>query len=383
MNDRYPRIQLRKLLRQVSIEEKISLDSEYRILGIRWYAQGLFIKSNLKGTEIKATTLFRVRPGLFIYSRLFAWKGSFAIVSDEFEGCYVSGEFPLFEIDLQKINPKYLEYFFKMSEVWDIALQKSSGISVSSRNRLKVEKFLDLEIPLPPLDTQSSLVQNLMIYFSKIETAKTNKQELNVILDRLLQDTFFKIIQNAKKLPMKNIAPHIRRPVKIDINQEYPELGIRSFGNGTFHKTAVDGATLLKKLFKIEPEDLVFNNVFAWEGAVAVAQPEDKDRFGSHRFITCVPMKGVTTSNFLKFYFLTPEGLKKLGDASPGGALRNRTLGLKSLENIEVPIPDINEQLWFDNLHAKIEEVKRLQSEMETQIAALITSILHRTFMGG
>jgi len=383
MNDRYPRIKLRKLLRQVSIEEKISLDSEYRILGIRWYAQGLFIKSNLKGSEIKATTLFRVKPGLFIYSRLFAWKGSFAIVPDEFEGCYVSGEFPLFEIDLQKINPKYLEYFFKMSEVWDIALQKSSGISVSSRNRLKVEKFLDLEIPLPPLDTQSSLVQNLMIYFSKIETAKTNKQELNVILDRLLKDTFFQIIQNAKKLPMKNIAPHIRRPVKIDINQEYPELGIRSFGNGTFHKTAVDGATLLKKLFKIEPGDLVFNNVFAWEGAVAVAQPKDKDRFGSHRFITCVPMKGVTTSNFLKFYFLTPEGLKKLGDASPGGALRNRTLGLKSLENIEVPIPDINEQLWFDHLHAKIEEVKRLQSETETQIAALIPSILNRTFMGG
>jgi type I restriction enzyme S subunit len=383
MNDRYPRIQLRKLLRQVSIEEKTSLDSEYRILGIRWYAQGLFIKSNLKGTEIKATTLFRVKPGLFIYSRLFAWKGSFAIVPDEFDGCYVSGEFPLFEIDLQKINPKYLEYFFKMSEVWDIALQKSSGISVSSRNRLKVEKFLDIEIPLPPLDTQSSLVQNLMIYFSKIETAKTNKQELNVILDRLLKDTFFKIVQNAKKLPMKNIAPHIRRPVKIDINQEYPELGIRSFGNGTFHKTAVDGATLLKKLFKIEPEDLVFNNVFAWEGAVAVAHPEDKGRFGSHRFITCVPMKGVTTSNFLKFYFLTPEGLKKLGDASPGGALRNRTLGLKSLENIEVPIPDINEQLWFDHLHAKIEEVKQLQSETETQIAALIPSILNRTFMGG
>src|SRR5260221_1482662 len=42
-------------------------------------------------------------------------------------------------------------------------------------------------------------------------------------------------------------------------------------------------------LFTIEPGDLLFNIVFAWEGAVAVARQQDKGRFGSHRFLTCVP----------------------------------------------------------------------------------------------
>lgn len=196
----------------------------------------------------------------------------------------------------------------------------------------------------------------------------------------MLLGTFLKITRDSKKSLMKNVAPHIRRPVNIDSNTEYPELGIRSFGNGTFHKNAVDGATLLKKLFKIEPGDLVFNNVFAWEGAVAVARPEDRDRYGSHRFITCIPKEGVITSNFLKYYFLTPDGLKKIGDASPGGALRNRTLGLKALENIEVPIPDIRVQLWFDNLQSIADEIKRLQAESEREIEALVPAMLAKAF---
>jgi type I restriction enzyme, S subunit len=110
----------------------------------------------------------------------------------------------------------------------------------------------------------------------------------------------------------------------------YPELGIRSFGNGTFHKPALNDLELGgKRIFKIEPDDLLFNNVFAWEGAIAVARSQDFRRFGAHRFITCVPKKDKATSRFLCFYFLTNEGLELIGAASPGGAGRNRTLALR------------------------------------------------------
>jgi type I restriction enzyme S subunit len=74
------------------------------------------------------------------------------------------------------------------------------------------------------------------------------------------------------------------------------------------------------------PGDLLFTNVFAWEGAIAVARPEDAGRVASYRFISCVPKPDVATSQFLCFYFLTPEGLELIGAASPGSALRNRTL---------------------------------------------------------
>jgi type I restriction enzyme S subunit len=163
----------------------------------------------------------------------------------------------------------------------------------------------------------------------------------------------------------------------------YPELGIRSFGNGTFHKPALSGLELgSKRIFTIEVGDLLFNNVFAWEGAIAVAKPEDTGRFGSHRFITCVPNKDKATSRFLCFYFLTSEGLDLIRDASPGGAGRNRTLGLEALANISIPVPDIEAQFWFDKLHDHVGVMRKLQGEAAIERDALLPSSLAKAFNG-
>jgi type I restriction enzyme S subunit len=83
-------------------------------------------------------------------------------------------------------------------------------------------------------------------------------------------------------LSMARVAPLVRRPVEIHPEARYPEIGIRSFGRGTFHKADVEGAAVgTKRLFEVHAGDLLFNIVFAWEGAVAVAQPSDHGRFGS------------------------------------------------------------------------------------------------------
>jgi type I restriction enzyme S subunit len=123
-------------------------------------------------------------------------------------------------------------------------------------------------------------------------------------------------------------------------------------------------------------------NVFAWEGAVAVAKPEDKGRYGSHRFITCVPRKDVITANFLCFYFLTEEGLEKLGEASPGGAGRNKTLGLTTLSKIQVPVPTMDKQQWFESLLFEADRLKTLQAQTAAELDALLPAILDRAFKG-
>ncbi len=72
----------------------------------------------------------------------------------------------------------------------------------------------------------------------------------------------------------------------------------------------------------------IISNIMAWEGAIAVAWPEDKGRIGVHRFITCVPMQGVVMSDFLSFYFQIGEGFQKIVEASPATIARNRTLSV-------------------------------------------------------
>jgi type I restriction enzyme S subunit len=199
----------------------------------------------------------------------------------------------------------------------------------------------------------------------------------------MLGSAFRKITKQAPRRPFGEVAPLVRRAVSVSIEGSYPELGIRSFGKGTFHKPALTGFELgNKRVFRIEADDLLFTNVFAWEGAIAVTELADAGRFGSHRYITCVPIEGVATSRFLCFYFLTLEGLAKIGEASPGGAGRNRTLGLEALAKIEVPVPRIELQHWFDELQAKVSALKRLQAETAAELDALLPSILDRAFKG-
>ena len=148
----------------------------------------------------------------------------------------------------------------------------------------------------------------------------------------MLSNAFRQIIDGAPYRPMAEVAPLVRRPVEIEPDQSYPELGVRSFGRGTFHKPALDGSKLTwQKLFLIQEGDLVFSNIKAWEGAFAVAKPEDHNRVGSHRYLTCVPVENVVTANFVWFYLQSPEGLEKVAAASPGSADRNRTFRPKGL----------------------------------------------------
>jgi hypothetical protein len=138
-----------------------------------------------------------------------------------------------------------------------------------------------------------------------------------------------------------------------------------------------------KRLFRIAENDLLFNIVFAWEGAVAVAQREDEGRLGSHRFLSCVTNDQLATPTFLRYFFLTEAGLELLGRASPGGAGRNRTLGLEALSQIDVPLPPLKAQKWFDELQAKAAEARFRNAEAAAELNHLIPSMLDRAFNGG
>ena len=133
-------------------------------------------------------------------------------------------------------------------------------------------------------------------------------------------------------------------------------------------------------MYRIEPGDLLFSNVFAWEGAIAIAQLEDAGRFGSHRFITCRADPAQTSAEFLRYYFLTDEGLLKINEASPGGAGRNRTLGLEKLMALEVPVPPLAVQQSFTRLQTEITALKSKHAALRAANAALLPATLERVF---
>ena len=379
----WQQVELAELLTPISREERVQPTQEYRLLGARWYAKGLYIKDEKPGTAIAAERLYRVEEGDFVYNRLFAWKGSFAVAGEDVHGCHVSNEFPCFSVNSERLSGRFLWHYLSCESTWNEALGLSSGGTPISRNRLKENQFLGMRIRLPEKREQDRIVKKIDLLAEKLNQVRGAKEHIEREGAAILRSAFARIRDGAPMMKMCDVAPLIRRKVALEMGGEYPELGIRCFGNGTFHKPALDFLSVgTKKLYHIHPGDLVLSNVFAWEGGIAVAKEEDEGRVGSHRFITCVPEEGLATSEFLCFYFLTPEGLKKIGEASPGGAGRNRTLGLKKLDAIEVPVPNYEIQLWFGRLLNAVRRMNAVGHSTDLEMEAVTPSILDKAFKG-
>ncbi len=81
-----------------------------------------------------------------------------------------------------------------------------------------------------------------------------------------------KIIDGVPRRPMNGVAPLERRPAVVDPNRNYPQVSVRSFGRGTFHKPALIGGEITwQKPFLVKSGGILISNIKAWEGAMAVA----------------------------------------------------------------------------------------------------------------
>ena len=143
---------------------------------------------------------------------------------------------------------------------------------------------------------------------------------------------------------LRRLITRVARPVKVDPDGEYREIGIRSWGRGIFHKDAVRGALLEdKSVYAIEPGDFVLNIVFAWEGAVAIASEAERGMVGSHRFPTFRCSNEVDL-DYLLMVFQTEQGRALMEVNSPGAAGRNKTIRLDQFLDEAIPLPKVAEQ---------------------------------------
>lgn len=363
-------------------KEFIQIDdlATYKRCRVQLHAQGVVLRDEVPGAMVKTKKQQVCRANEFLVAEIDAKMGGFGLVPTELDGAIVSSHYFLFTPIEERLDHAFLGYFCRTP--WFQEQVTSRG--TTNYAAIRPAHVLAYRIPLPPLEEQRRIVARLDRLAAKIDAARRTRREINDEANAMLRSQFSRIADDTPRRKMADVAPLVRRKVEVRSDTEYAELGIRSFGRGTFHKPSLDYLAVgSKKLYRIEPEDLLFNNVFAWEGAIAVAQPEDAGRVGSHRFITCVPVNGVATADFLCFYFNTPEGLERIGEASPGGAGRNRTLGLEKLAGIEVPIPPFEQQTGFGRLIRRVREMQAALDLANEELDALLPSILDRAFKGG
>lgn len=152
-------VKVGEVVRQAEERVKVDHVKEYKMVGVRLYGVGTFHRETVKGDSLSATYVTPLVPNAFIYNRLFAWKGTFAVVPEEHADCFVSNEFPQFVVNNDRILPRYLYLFFMCDATIKAVNKASIGSSAVSRNRFKEEDFLDFEIPLPPLPIQQAIIK--------------------------------------------------------------------------------------------------------------------------------------------------------------------------------------------------------------------------------
>jgi type I restriction enzyme S subunit len=149
----WTRVTLSEVLTPASEEIVVDPSASYPNFGILSFGRGLFEKPAIDGAQTSAKRLYRVSAGQFVYSRLFAFEGAYGLVEEPFDGYYVSNEFPSFDIDTNRVNPRFLAAYFRSPSTWEDLAVKSKGLGVR-RQRVQPEAILQHQVWLPPLEEQ-------------------------------------------------------------------------------------------------------------------------------------------------------------------------------------------------------------------------------------
>ena len=173
----------------------------------------------------------------------------------------------------------------------------------------------------------------------------------------------------------------VERPVDVQADEMYTQIGIRSHGKGLFYKEPVTGASLGNKaVYWVEPDCFVLNIVFAWEQAVSKTTQNEVGMIGSHRFPMYRPIGGRVDVDYLITYMLTKRGKDILEAASPGGAGRNRTLGQDRFMKSKIILPAAEKQHRIAEIISEqdklIELKEKLLAEKQQQKKYLMQQLL-------
>ncbi len=180
---------MRNVVRMREPDVDVQPDQEYTFAGVYSFGRGVFRGEVRSGMEFSYPRLTRLREGDFVYPKLMAWEGAFGVVPAECDGCVVSTEFPVFEIDHSRVLPEVVDTYFRSPSVWPEISGASPGTNVR-RRRLKPEAFLGYQMPIPSRRTQERVRAVHRLAQSVKPLRRTSDAKLEALVPSILDKAF-------------------------------------------------------------------------------------------------------------------------------------------------------------------------------------------------
>jgi len=116
MSKQWPILTLGDALIQRDCDVAVKAAESYQFAGVYCFGRGVFRGQEKLGNQFAYQRLTRLRSGDFVYPKLMAWEGAFGVVPAKCDGCVVSPEFPVFELNRERMSPEFLNFYFKFRE---------------------------------------------------------------------------------------------------------------------------------------------------------------------------------------------------------------------------------------------------------------------------
>lgn len=394
MNKSWPRVRLGDVLRRSEEMAVIVPDVEYREITVRLWGKGVTERGRISGAEISGSRRFVARAGQFIVSRIDARNGAMGIVPTTLDGAVVTNDFPLLATDKTRLSPVYLGWLCRTSDFVELCLRASEG--TTNRVRLKEERFLALEIPLPPLAEQRRIVARIDELAALIYEARDLRQqaaaEAEALVAARLGERFAALAREFPVHTLGELASHIldgphQTPVYLPKGVAgVPFVTVRNMVSGQLDFTDLnciseyDHGTFTRRC-KPERGDVLYSKDGATRGRPCLV---DTDKEFSY-FVSVALIKplrerldgrylvGLLNSNWIK---------DRMANRSRGDMIPH--IVLKEIRAFPVPLPDLSAQrkivAEFSVLQEEVNSLSRCQVETAAELDALLPSILDRVF---
>lgn len=395
---------LSEVLRQETQKAKLQPGKYYTTLGVRWYAAGPFKKESLRGDQLRANCLYQVKAGDFIYNRLFAWKGSFGVIPNEMDGCFVSSEFPTFKADYSRIAPEFLWRWFSLPLIWRAVEHRSTGTSRTSRLRFKEEDFLNVCVPLPPLSEQRAIAHVLRtVQQAKEATEKVIAaiRQLKASLTKhlftygpipfdqagkikLKETEIGSMPEHWEAVCLKDLVLRGRQTDPRTLPENFKYIDVSSVSNATFKITSTksylgkDAPSRAKK--KVQSGDVIFATVRPYLKRVAIIPPDLHEAICSTAF--CVLRASTQSINpaYLFFAVSSDSFVSRVSERQRGSsypAVTDRDV-LSTMTNL----PPLSEQEDIASTLTLLEKKNHVEDTRLQTLRGLFDSLLHHLMTG-
>ena len=163
-------------------------DAAHRIT-VRLNCKGVE-KRGLKAEKEGATKYYTRYAGQFIYGKQNIHKGAFGIIPSELDGYTSSADLPAFDIDESKCVPEWIPLSLKVDERYKTLQKEVKGVG---SQRLAVNVFLNVEIPLPEVSIQREILAKVGKKITSIALLDDEIEKQKIYVKQLRQN----ILQEA------------------------------------------------------------------------------------------------------------------------------------------------------------------------------------------